>query len=119
MTSRTPNGGSFRTRVSVSPGAARTKQVDLPVVPDPVTMGVRGDVAAHYGVQDGAYEENATTLDYFVGSVVACLTGTFAGLLNAVGQEAGALHSEGEAVIENDGGVLRVRAIEVTYELRP
>lgn len=65
----------FLSRVSVTAGAARTKHVTLPLVDVPVPMGMHGEVASHYGVQEGDYEPQPTTLDYLVGAAVACLCG--------------------------------------------
>ena len=38
----------------------------LPAEPQPVSFGVRGAVAEHYGVSPDVSEPHATTLDYVV-----------------------------------------------------
>ncbi len=38
----------------------------LPAEPQPVSFGVHGAVAEHYGVSPGVSEPHATTLDYVV-----------------------------------------------------
>lgn len=38
----------------------------LPGEKEPVTFGVHGAIAEHYGVAPDAYEPHATTLDYIV-----------------------------------------------------
>jgi hypothetical protein len=38
----------------------------LPGEKEPVTFGLHGAVAAHYGVAPDAFEPHATTLDYVV-----------------------------------------------------
>ncbi|MFI8221495.1 OsmC family protein [Streptomyces sp. NPDC085932] len=107
-----------RVRVEALPG--RTKAVTLPLLSEPVLMGVHGPVAAHYKVPMDEVEPRTTTLDYLVGAAVGCLTGTFAGMLAALGQRTadGALVAEGESTIVSDGGVLRIAAIAVHYALR-
>jgi uncharacterized OsmC-like protein len=110
----------FVSRVSVTAGAARTKHVTLPLVDVPVPMGMHGDVASHYGVPEASYEPHATTLDFLVGAAVACLCGTFGGLLSPLGQPVsdGELVAEGAGKVINDGGTLRVVSIDVEYRLR-
>lgn len=107
-------------RVQVEAGVARTKQVMLPVDGGPVPMGMHGEVAEHYAVTAGEYEPHATTLDYLVGAAVACLTGTFGGMLGALRQpiQHGELVADGEGDLVDDGGTLRVTAIRVRYRLR-
>lgn len=108
------------TRVSVAAGPARTKRVTLPLTDAPVLMGMHGDVASHYGVSEGDYEPHPTTLDFLVGAAVACLCGTFGGLLSPLGQPVsdGRLIAEGAGGMINDRGTLRVVSIDVDYRLR-
>ncbi|TDD27964.1 OsmC family peroxiredoxin [Actinomadura sp. KC06] len=109
-----------RSRVSVVPAPGRTKLVTVPVDGGPVPMGMHGPVAEHYQVPMDQIEPHATTLDYVVGAATGCLTGTFGGMLGALGQPVadGALLTEGEGEIVNDGGVLRIARITVRYQLR-
>lgn len=96
------------------------KLVQLPLQDEPVPMGVRDEVAAHYRLADGDYIPATTTLDYLVGAIAGCLAGTFGGRLAALGQSAsdGALVTEatGELVVAD--GVIRVRSVDLRYELK-
>jgi len=38
----------------------------LPAEKEPISFGVHGAVAAHYGRAEGSYEPHATTLDHVV-----------------------------------------------------
>lgn len=111
---------SFTTRVHVRAGDARTKQVTLPLLDEPVVMGVHGGVAAHYRVAEGSYEPHPTTIDYLVGAAVACLCGTFGGLLGGLGQpvSGGELEADGSGELVDDAGTLRLRAVHVDYRLK-
>lgn len=106
--------------VSVENAPGRAKLVNLPLQSEPVAMGVRDEVAAHYRLGDGDFTPETTTLDYVVGAIAACLTGTFGGRLAALGQETsgGALTTEasGELVVTN--GVIRIRSVDVHYTVR-
>lgn len=105
--------------VSVENAPGRAKLVRLPLQTAPVVMGVRDEVAEHYNLSDGDFTPKTTTLDYLVGAVAACLTGTFGGRLAAIGQtiSGGALLTEatGELVVTN--GVIRVHSIDVRYTI--
>lgn len=107
-----------RVRVELAPG--RTKQVTVPVDGGPVPMGLHGGVAEHYKAPPDEYVPHATTLDYIVGAAAGCLTGTFGAMLAALGQPNvdGGLVTLAEGDIVNDGGVLRIHAIRVTYRVR-
>lgn len=92
----------------------------MPVGGSPVPMGMHGEVAAHYRLSEADYEPHPTTLDYLVGSTVACLTGTLGGMVAALGQTLndGALTAHGEGVLTKDAGTLRITEIRVAYRLR-
>jgi uncharacterized OsmC-like protein len=108
-----------RSVVSVRAAAGRTKLVTMPIDGGPVAMGMRDGVAEHYEVPAGDFEPHATTLDYVVGATAACLTGTFGGLLERLGQPTsdGALVATAVGEIVNDHGVLRIASVEVRYAL--
>lgn len=117
MTHSTKLLGTSVIRVKSAPGRARL--VELPLRPDAVPMGVRDEVAQHYGLTDCQFQPMATTLDYLVGAAVACLTGSFGGRLGAIGQQTGngELTAEGTGSLVVDKGVIKVRAIHVAYTL--
>lgn len=106
--------------VSVENAPGRAKLVNLPLQTQPVAMGVRDEVAEHYRLGEGDFTPETTTLDYVVGAVAACLTGTFGGRLGAIGQKItdGALTTEatGELVVTN--GVIRIRSVNVRYTVQ-
>ena len=110
--------GTSIVRVTSAPG--RAKLVDLPLTADQVPMGVRDEVAEHYGFTAGQYDPMATTLDYLVGATVACLTGSFGGRLGAIGASTinGELIADGTGSLVVDKGVITVKAIHVTYTLQ-
>ena len=60
--------------VNLAPGAI--KMVQLPAEANDVPMGLHGPIAAYYQLSGSAFIPHATTLDYVVGAIVACLTGS-------------------------------------------
>lgn len=110
----------YRSTVSVEAGSGRAKAVTMPVDGGPVVMGVNAEVAAHYKIPAGGYTPHATTMDYIVGAATACLTGTFGGALEAIGQPItdGQLTSEGHGDIVLDGKVMVIRSISVHYQVK-
>jgi hypothetical protein len=56
----------YRSKVSIHRERGPLRQARLPAEREPVTFGVHGAVAEHYGLTEGAYEPHATTLDYIV-----------------------------------------------------
>ncbi|CNG23813.1 OsmC-like protein [Mycobacterium tuberculosis] len=105
--------------VTVRPAPGRSKIVTVPVDGD-VVMGMRAEIAEHYKVPGHELEPHATTLDYLIGATAGCLTGTFSGMLLALGQDTGGgsltAKATGRVVKEKAG--LRVASIHVVYELR-
>lgn len=108
-----------RPTFTVRPSPGRTKLVTMPVDGE-VPMGMRDEIAEHYKIPDGELTPHATTLDYVIGAAAGCLTGTFSGMLLALGQDThnGRLEARAEGVIVKERGVLRIRSIHVTYRLR-
>jgi uncharacterized OsmC-like protein len=95
------------------------KLVRLPTEQQLVPMGMHDELADHYKAMPGSFEPHASTLDYVVGAVGACLTGTFKRSLVARGVtiSPGDLESEAIGEIFLDGDVPILRAIEVRYSL--
>ncbi len=104
-------------RVEVTDGP--DKLVWLPLGEQPVPMGMHDELAVHYKAVPGTFEPRASTLDYVVGAVGACLTGTFKRALAARGVKISPddLKSEAIGEIVVDGDVPIIRAIEVRYSL--
>ena len=53
-------------RVRVEPVKGRVRRAFIPAEDEPVFFGVHDEVAQHYGVEPGAEEPHASTLDYVV-----------------------------------------------------
>ena len=104
-------------RVDVTDGP--DKLVWLPSEQRPIPMGMHDELAEHYHAASGSFEPHASTLDYVVGAVAACLTGTFKRALSARGVTfaLGDLKSEATGDIVVEGDVPVIRAIEVRYRL--
>ena len=52
--------------VRIEREAGPVRRAYLPAESEPVTFGVHGAVAAHYGVSPDAFPPRATTLDYVI-----------------------------------------------------
>ncbi len=57
---------AYRSRVRVERVKGPIRRAYLPAEAEPVIFGAHGEVAAHYRLPPGAFEEHATTLDYIV-----------------------------------------------------
>lgn len=104
--------------VQVVPGPGRTKLVTLPLAGE-VVMGMRDEVATHYGLDEAEIDPAATTLDYLIGAAAGCMTGTLAGMLGALGQcvHDGALRASAAGTVVRDQGALRIAGIHMRYDL--
>jgi hypothetical protein len=56
----------YRSHVSIRREGGPLRHARLPALAEPVTFGVHDEVAEHYGLAEGQYEPQATTLDYIV-----------------------------------------------------
>lgn len=56
----------YRSHVEVDRAGGPLRYARVPAEDAPVVFGVHGEVAAHYGLQEGQYQPHATTLDYIV-----------------------------------------------------
>jgi hypothetical protein len=56
----------YRSHVTVTRHQGPLRTATLPAEDRPVTFGVHGAVAEHYGTDPAAQEPHATTLDYLV-----------------------------------------------------
>jgi hypothetical protein len=61
----------YRSEVRVERIQGPLRRAEIPGEAQPVTFGVHGAIAEHYGRAPGSYEPHATTIDY----VVAAATG--------------------------------------------
>jgi uncharacterized OsmC-like protein len=89
----------------------------LPELDQPVTFGMHDAIAAHYGIQQGSYEPRPATLDYLVGAIAGCMTGTFGDALAARGVVFDSLSATACGSIDDQRGVLVLRAVEIEYFL--
>lgn len=107
--------------VEVLPKDGPDKIVSFPVTGDsPVTMGMYGELAEHYKATPGSFEPRASSLDYVVAGLAACLTGTFRRALVARGVDFSVEDLQARAVgrVEvGEGGVPVLRRVDVSYRL--
>jgi uncharacterized OsmC-like protein len=110
----------YRSQVRIERVKGPLRRAYLPVEEEPVLFGVHSEVAEHYGVDPQIHAPHATTLDYLVAAAAGWLTGTFGGALEARQIPAGEdrLSSTTVGEIEQEDGVLVVRRIHVTYQLK-
>jgi uncharacterized OsmC-like protein len=109
----------MRIRVGVALTPGPDKLVTLPSESAPAAMGMHDELAEFYGAQPGSFEPRASTLDYVVGALVACLAGTLRRALVARGIKLAPedLQTTGVASIVVVDQVPTIRAVEVSYVL--
>ena len=56
----------YRSEVHITRERGPIRRAEIPGRQDPVTFGVHGAVAEHYGVSTDDFEGHSTTLDYVV-----------------------------------------------------
>jgi uncharacterized OsmC-like protein len=108
---------SYVSRVRVEPVKGRVRRAHLPAEEEPVLFGVHDEVAKHYGVEPGAEEPHASTLDYVVAAAGGWLLGTFRGALAARHVSFEDLRGETVGEIETEGKVLVIRRIKQLFHL--
>ncbi len=104
--------------IAKEPGNSKIKRVTLEGLAEPVRMGVRGGVADFFHLNPD--EPLPSTLDYVVGAVGGCLTGTLAGALEALGIDTapGNLEAVAEGTIEEIDGRMLLTHVKVHYRVR-
>ncbi len=92
----------------------------LPAEKEPVSFGVHGAIAEHYGVSPESSEPHATTLDYVIAATGGWLTGTFGGALEArkISASNKRLTSDVRGEVELEDNVLVIKRINVLYHLK-
>jgi uncharacterized OsmC-like protein len=103
--------------VRVAVTGSPDKLVSLPASSGPVAMGMHDELAAFYGAED--ITPCASTLDYVVGALAACLAGTFKRALAARGVmiDPSQLDAEATGRIVVIDQVPTIAAVEVRYRL--
>jgi hypothetical protein len=56
----------YRSEVRIVREQGPLRRASVPGEPEPVTFGVHGAIAAHYGRAPGTFDPHATTIDYLV-----------------------------------------------------
>jgi uncharacterized OsmC-like protein len=109
----------MNTEVRVAITGSPDKLVRLPQSDADVPMGMHGELAEFYGAAPGTFTPHASTLDYVVGALTACLAGTFKRALAARGVaiDPEALEVRGTGAIVKDGDVPVIRRVTVEYVL--
>jgi uncharacterized OsmC-like protein len=107
-----------KARIAKEPGNSKIKRITLEGLAEPVRMGVRGGVADFFHLNPD--EPLPSTLDYVVGAVGACLTGTLAGALEALGIDTSPenLEAVAEGTIEEIDGRMLLTHVKVHYRVR-
>jgi uncharacterized OsmC-like protein len=110
----------YRCEVRIEPRVGGVKMVHLPCESEAVPMGLHGAIARHYKMAEGTYTPHASTLDYIVGSVAGCLTGTLSRALvtRNIATGDGRLTIEAVGEIECEEGVLVIRRIRMLAHLQ-
>jgi uncharacterized OsmC-like protein len=108
---------SYVSRVRVEPVKGRVRRAYVPAEEEPVLFGVHDEVAEHYGVEPGAEEPHASTLDYVVAAAGGWLLGTFRGALAARQVSFEGLRGETVGEVETEGKVLVIRRIKQLFHL--
>jgi uncharacterized OsmC-like protein len=105
--------------VSVALTAGPDKLVTLPLASEPVAMGMHDELAEFYGAQPASFEPRASTLDFVVGALAACLAGTFkrALLARGVPLRPEDLETTGVGTIVVVDRVPTIRSVAVSYVL--
>jgi uncharacterized OsmC-like protein len=108
---------TYVSRVKVEPVKGRVRRAYVPAEEEPVFFGVHDEVAGHYGVEPGAEEPHASTLDYVVAATGGWLLGTFRGALVARRVSFDDLYADTVGEVETECKVLVLKRIKQTFHL--
>lgn len=106
----------YRSEVSVTYDGADVHAV-VPELEQPVTFGLHGDIASHYGVPADGFTPAPATLDFLVAALASCMTGTLGDALAARGIGFAWLTARAHGSVVDERGVLVLRAVSVRYRL--
>jgi uncharacterized OsmC-like protein len=107
-----------KVKIHKEAGKNKVKRIQFEGFPGVARMGVHGGIAEFFKVE--VDEPLPSTLDYVVGAVGGCLTGTLAGALEARGIRADPekLEAVAEGRIEEIDGKLLLTHVTVKYRLK-
>jgi uncharacterized OsmC-like protein len=107
-----------KVKIHKEAGKSKIKRAEIEGFPGALRMGVHGGVAEFFKLSPD--EPMASTLDYIVAAVGACMTGTVAGALEARGVRADAekLQVAAEGKIEDVDGKMILTGIKLRYRLK-
>ncbi len=107
-----------KVKISKESGKSKIKRAEIEGFPGALRMGIHGGIAQYFKLSPD--EPMASTLDYIVAAVGACMTGTVAGALEARGVSANPdkLQVEAEGRIEDVDGKMILTNIKLHYRLK-
>jgi len=107
-----------KVKIHKEPGKNKVKRIQVEGFPGVTRMGVNGGVADFFKVAPD--EPLPSTLDYVVGAVGACLTGTIAGALEGRGINTSPekLEAHAEGIMEEIDGKLLLTHVNVKYRIK-
>lgn len=107
----------LKTKVHMESPKNKIKSIEFEGFPGPVRMGVHRGFCEFFGIDPE--EPLPSTLDYVVGAVGACLTGTLSGLLGkrGIAMSPENLVTEVEGQLEEVEGKLLLTKVTVHYRL--
>ncbi len=111
----------YRAQIEVEPRPGMLKLVTVPAEPEPVPMGMHGDLAKHFQLAAATYLPHASTLDYVIAAAAACMTGVLARALTVreIPIADGRLKVETTGDVEtNEHGILVIRRIHFLAHLK-
>lgn len=110
----------YQSKVSVERINGPLRKMYLPLISEPLLIGLHSEVAERYGLDTSVHEPHTMTLDYLVAATAGCLTGTFGGALEArdIPAGEGRLRSEAIGNVVEEDNVLVVSSIHVQYWLK-
>jgi len=111
----------METTVEVTASDGPDKFVRFPLTGEPeIAMGMHGPLAEHYKAAPGSFEPHASTLDYVVGALAACLIGTLRRALIARGVEFAPEDLQARVTGKlalNETNVVVIESVEIAYAL--
>lgn len=107
-----------KVKVHKEPGNSKIKSAEIEGFPGAIRMGIHDGISDFFKLKPD--EPMASTLDYVVAAVGACMTGTVAGALEARGVRADPekLQAEAEGRIEEVDGKMILTGVTMKYRVK-